>query len=71
MSGMKLYPGPADTLSPYWIAKFEKDAARNWDQFYKRNGERFFKDRFSPQRSHSLHIFMRILLVCAACTIVS
>lgn len=26
-------------------AKYEREAARAWDHFYKRNGANFFKDR--------------------------
>lgn len=31
--------------SQYLQQKLEKDAKKNWDLFYKRNGDRFFKDR--------------------------
>ena len=37
-----------DTSSPmsrFLQEKLEKDAKKNWDLFYKRNGDRFFKDR--------------------------
>lgn len=30
--------------------KLEKDAKKNWDLFYKRNGDRFFKDRHWTKR---------------------
>lgn len=32
-------------MSQFLQEKLEKDAKKNWDLFYKRNGDRFFKDR--------------------------
>ena len=32
-------------LSDYQRDKFERDAMKNWDLFYKRNSTHFFKDR--------------------------
>ena len=32
-------------MSPALAAKYERDARRYWDLFYKRNGDNFFKDR--------------------------
>ena len=32
-------------ISEFKREKLEKDALKNWDLFYKRNGTRFFKDR--------------------------
>ena len=32
-------------LSEYQRIKFERDAKKNWDLFYKRNSTHFFKDR--------------------------
>lgn len=32
-------------LSDFQQTKFEKDAKKNWDLFYKRNSTHFFKDR--------------------------
>lgn len=32
-------------ISEFKQTKLEKDALKNWDLFYKRNGTRFFKDR--------------------------
>ena len=29
---MQLYKKPGDSMSPFWVAKLEKDAARNWDK---------------------------------------
>lgn len=29
----------------FWKSKYKKEAARNWDLFYKRNTTKFFKGR--------------------------
>ncbi|CAK9274264.1 unnamed protein product [Sphagnum jensenii] len=44
-SRLQIYPLPSDTISPYLRDKYEKEARKNWDLFYKRNADRFFKDR--------------------------
>lgn len=33
------------TVSDFWRDKYEREAAKNWDLFYKRNTTNFFKDR--------------------------
>jgi hypothetical protein len=38
------------TLNEYWRRKFPEDAAKYWHNFYRRNENRFYKDR------HYLHI---------------
>lgn len=30
-------------VPPFWTNKYKKEAARNWDLFYKRNTTKFFK----------------------------
>ena len=32
-------------MNNFWIKKYELDAVKNWNKFYKRNGNRFYKDR--------------------------
>ena len=32
-------------VSPYWADRYEREASKNWDLFYRRNRDRFFKDR--------------------------
>uniref|UniRef100_A0A0G4H2D0 Methyltransferase-like protein n=1 Tax=Chromera velia CCMP2878 TaxID=1169474 RepID=A0A0G4H2D0_9ALVE len=32
-------------VQEFWVEKYEKEAKRNWDLFYKRNRTNFFKDR--------------------------
>eukprot|EP00898_Chlorokybus_atmophyticus_P000898 jgi/Chlat1/1809/Chrsp135S02127 len=44
-----LYPDSDGRVSAWWAAKYEREAARNWDLFYKRHDARFFRDR------HYLH----------------
>ncbi|GAN07729.1 methyltransferase-like protein 6 isoform X1 [Mucor ambiguus] len=34
----------------FWKSKYKKEAARNWDLFYKRNTTKFFKDRHWTDR---------------------
>lgn len=40
-------------VSEFMQAKLEKDVKKNWDLFYKRNGDRFFKDRHWTTREFS------------------
>ncbi|GMH33261.1 hypothetical protein BSKO_01095 [Bryopsis sp. KO-2023] len=47
---MKLYPEPTDLLSPYLIEKYDREADKFWELFYKRNGTNFFKDRHYLER---------------------
>jgi len=43
---MKLYPTKdSKMVSAFWAEKFDKDAEKHWDVFYKNNQEKFFKDR--------------------------
>ena len=37
-------------LSNFQRDKLQKDSKKNWDLFYKRNGDRFFKNRFWTRR---------------------
>ncbi|KAI9991280.1 hypothetical protein PInf_018927 [Phytophthora infestans] len=38
------------TIPQFWQNKYEEDAAKSWDKFYKRNSTNFYKDR------HYLHL---------------
>jgi len=42
---MQLYRKPGDPLSQWWVDKYETDAGKNWQRFYKQHGDGFFKDR--------------------------
>ena len=35
----------SDTVSDFWRQKYETDARKNWDVFYKTHATNFFKDR--------------------------
>jgi methyltransferase-like protein 6 len=37
--------GTRRVVSTYWAGRYEQDAAKNWDLFYRRHADRFFKDR--------------------------
>ncbi|KAG7391069.1 hypothetical protein PHYPSEUDO_005836 [Phytophthora pseudosyringae] len=43
------------TIPEFWQNKYEKEAARSWDKFYKRNSTNFYKDR------HYLHLVFQDL----------
>ena len=34
-----------DVLSPFWVAKYERESAKAWDKFYKRHADKAYKDR--------------------------
>ncbi|KAL3330228.1 hypothetical protein AABB24_034202 [Solanum stoloniferum] len=42
---IKIYPTSTGEISPFWRDKYEKDAKKYWDIFYKRHQDKFFKDR--------------------------
>lgn len=46
------------TLNGYQRNKLDKDSKKNWDLFYKRNGDRFFKNRFWTK--HEFHELFRL-----------
>jgi len=43
----------SNVVPKYWAERYERDAAKNWDLFYMRNRDRFFKDRHYLQTEWS------------------
>ncbi|PSR93598.1 Methyltransferase-like protein [Actinidia chinensis var. chinensis] len=41
----QIYNTSSNGISPFWKEKYEKDAKKYWDVFYKRHQNKFFKDR--------------------------
>ncbi|KAL3655721.1 hypothetical protein CASFOL_000117 [Castilleja foliolosa] len=42
---IQIYSPSNDEVSDFWREKYEKDAKKYWDIFYKRHQDKFFKDR--------------------------
>ncbi|KAL2317935.1 hypothetical protein Fmac_031811 [Flemingia macrophylla] len=42
---LQIYPNTNSGVTPFWKEKYEREAKRYWDVFYKRHKDRFFKDR--------------------------
>ncbi|KAL0545499.1 hypothetical protein IC582_015384 [Cucumis melo] len=42
---IQIYSTSSTGVSPFWREKYEKDAKKYWDIFYKKHQDRFFKDR--------------------------
>ncbi|KAK2398826.1 putative methyltransferase family protein [Trifolium repens] len=42
---LQIYSKPNSGVSPFWREKYEREAKRYWDVFYKRHKDKFFKDR--------------------------
>uniref|UniRef100_A0A251RLJ5 Putative methyltransferase-like, S-adenosyl-L-methionine-dependent methyltransferase n=1 Tax=Helianthus annuus TaxID=4232 RepID=A0A251RLJ5_HELAN len=42
---IQIYSTTNDEVTPFWKEKYEKDANKYWDIFYKRHQDRSFKDR--------------------------
>lgn len=42
---LQIYSTSNNGVSTFWKEKYEKDAKKNWDIFYKKHQDKFFKDR--------------------------
>ena len=40
-------------MPAYWVDRYKQEAAKNWELFYRRNRDRFFKDRHYLQAEWS------------------
>ncbi|KAG6538690.1 uncharacterized protein LOC122038506 isoform X4 [Zingiber officinale] len=49
----------ARQVTPFWKEKYEKDAKKYWDLFYKRHQDRFFKDRHYLDKEWGDHFLDR------------
>ena len=53
----KIISNDAKPVNDFWYSKYEKDAKKNWDVFYKNNKTNFFKDRHYIDREfHELSL---------------
>ncbi|KAJ4951302.1 hypothetical protein NE237_028134 [Protea cynaroides] len=52
---MQIYPTTGTGVSPFWRARYERDAKKYWDVFYKRHQDRFFKDRHYLDKEWGCH----------------
>ncbi|KAF9616980.1 hypothetical protein IFM89_033050 [Coptis chinensis] len=42
---IQIYPPPNSGVSPFWKEKYDREANKYWDKFYKKHQDKFFKDR--------------------------
>lgn len=42
---LQIYPSPSNEISSFMREKYERDAKKYWDVFYKHHQDKFFKDR--------------------------
>ncbi|KAG8375693.1 hypothetical protein BUALT_Bualt10G0127100 [Buddleja alternifolia] len=52
---IQIYSPSNDEVSAFWREKYEKDAKKYWDIFYKRHQDRFFKDRHYLDKEWGRH----------------
>ncbi|KAL7121883.1 hypothetical protein ACP275_01G011500 [Erythranthe tilingii] len=52
---IQIYSPSNDEVSAFWRDKYEKDAKKYWDIFYKRHQDKFFKDRHYLEKEWGHH----------------
>uniref|UniRef100_A0A803N1Y8 Methyltransferase type 12 domain-containing protein n=1 Tax=Chenopodium quinoa TaxID=63459 RepID=A0A803N1Y8_CHEQI len=52
---IQIYPTANSGISSFWKDKYEKDAKKYWDIFYKRHQDKFFKDRHYLDKEWGRH----------------
>ncbi|XP_021738961.1 uncharacterized protein LOC110705411 [Chenopodium quinoa] len=52
---IQIYPAANSGISSFWKDKYEKDAKKYWDIFYKRHQDKFFKDRHYLDKEWGRH----------------
>ncbi|KAL4194878.1 hypothetical protein AMTRI_Chr05g70640 [Amborella trichopoda] len=52
---LQIYPTSSTCVSPFWREKYENNARKYWDVFYKRHENKFFKDRHYLDREWGLY----------------
>ncbi|KAL6556685.1 hypothetical protein OROGR_005973 [Orobanche gracilis] len=53
---IQIYSPSNDEVSAFWRDKYEKDAKKYWDIFYKNHQDRFFKDRHYLDKEWGHHL---------------
>nr|VDD13394.1 unnamed protein product [Brassica oleracea] len=60
---LQIYPTSKAGVSPFWRDKYERDAKKYWDIFYKHHGDRFFKDRHYLDKEWNSYFSVTILVL--------
>ncbi|CAM8970520.1 unnamed protein product [Rhodiola kirilowii] len=52
---VQIYPTERTGVSSFWKEKYEREARKYWDIFYKRHQDKFFKDRHYLDKEWGVH----------------
>uniref|UniRef100_A0A7N1A7K5 Methyltransferase type 12 domain-containing protein n=1 Tax=Kalanchoe fedtschenkoi TaxID=63787 RepID=A0A7N1A7K5_KALFE len=52
---VQIYPTARTGVTPFWKEKYEREARKYWDVFYKRHQDKFFKDRHYLEKEWGDH----------------